>query len=226
MTEYNPKPDNQAEKLIGQLFGRLEAEADPTIARLRLERKLDAPRQPQVRTALKVLAFVTALLALGGWATTAPVAGWDDGQLITIEAPDSFVPAAYPYYAGLFANHAAELETVGAQSLIVDYKQGENGTYYFQLGIIGVNFSEANVWLREVMADTPELETRPYAITQPLLPYRVSVQEMVAFSLFGRTAAEERKVLAAWRTVGEYPQHIYLITETNDYAHRVSMLDY
>jgi len=76
------------------------------------------------------------------------------------------------------------------------------------------------------MAATPALSDRPYTITQPLLPYNVSVREMIAFTLFGDSSAEERKVVSAWRAAGERPQHIILIAKTSDYAKRVSMLRY
>jgi len=226
MTDFNTKPDCAAEHLIGGLFSRLEGECNPRATRLRLERRLDKPRQRRVGTAVKILAFVTGLLLLGGWASQAPVAGWDDGQLITIEAPDGFTPAAYPYWAALFANHAQALEEHGGQSLVLDYRLGQSDDYYLQLGIIGVNYSEANAWLRDVMAETPALSDRPYTITQPLVPYNVSVREMVAFALLGDSSAEERKVVSAWRAVGERPQHIFLIAKTSDYAKRVSMLEY
>lgn len=227
MTEFNNKPDSTAERLIGGLFDRLAGECDAPIVRLRLERQLrGGRRRDRLSLAVKLLAFTTGLLLLGGWASQAPVAGWDDGQLITIQAPDGFTPESYPYWAGLFANHALALEQHGGQSLVVDYRLGRDDTYYLQLGIIGVNYSAANSWLREVMAVTPALSDRPYTITQPLVPYNVSVREMVAFTLFGDSSAEERKVVSAWRAAGERPQHIFLIAKTSDYAKRVSMLEY
>lgn len=227
MNDFNTKPDSSAEKLIAGLFDRLERETDQPIVRARLERQLGiAPGRSRVGTAVKVLAFITGLLLLGSWASHAQVGGWDDGQMITVEAPDGFTPAAYPYWAGLFANHAKELQEHGAQSLVLDYKLGQDGTYFLQLGIIGVNYTEANSWLRDVMSATPELMDRQYSITQPLVPYNVSVREMIAFSFMGDTLAEERKVVAAWRAVGEQPQHIFLIAKTKDYARRVSMLNY
>jgi hypothetical protein len=226
MTDFNAKPDSAAENLIGGLFTRLAGECNPRAARLRLERRLAQPPRRRIGTTVKILAFATGLLLLGGWASQAPVRGWDDGQLITIEAPDGFTPASYPYWAGLFANHAQALEEHGAQSLVLDYRRGRNDDYYLQLGIIGVNYSQANAWLRNVMSQTPALSTRPYTITQPLVPYNVSVREMIAFALLGDSSAEERKVVAAWRAAGERPQHIYLIAKTSDYARRVSMLEY
>jgi len=227
MTEFNSKPDSTAERLIGGLFGRLEGECNLPVVRLRLERQLDGGRRRGgFSLAVKLLAFTTGLLLLSGWASQAQVAGWDDGQLITIQAPDGFTPASYPYWAGLFANHAQALEQHGGQSLVVDYRLGHDDLYYLQLGIIGVNYSEANSWLRDLMAETPALSDRPYTITQPLVPYNVSVQEMIAFALFGDSSAEERKVVSAWRAAGERPQHIFLIAKTSDYAKRVSMLEY
>lgn len=234
MSDFNTKPENNAERLIRGVFDRLAGEADPVIARLQLENTLSRrPRRRRVRTAIKVLAFITGLLVLGGWASGAPVIGWDDGQLITIEAPDSFIPASYPHWVGVFANHAEALEEHGGQSLIVDYRQGTDETYFLQLGIIGVSYSEANDWLRDVMRAVPELKGTPYTITQPLLPFRVSVREMVAFSLLGQTEAEERKVVEAWRAaeaqrqrvrMGRHAQ-IALIARTND-CRRVSMVGF
>ena len=227
MSNFDTKPDGTAEKLIAGLFDRLEHQTDQPIVRARLEHQLDhATRRSRVGTTIKILAFVTGLILLGSWASQAPVAGWDDGQMITVQAPDGFTPASYPYWAGLFANHADALEEHGGQSLVLDYKTGQDGTYFLQLGIIGVNYSEANTWLRDVMRATPELADRPYSITQPLVPYNVSVRAMIAFSLLGDTSAEERKVVSAWRAVGEQPQHIFLIAKTKDYARRVSMLNY
>jgi len=226
MTDFNAKPDTAAEALISGLFSRLEGECNPRAARLRLERRLHKPPRRRIGTAVKILAFATGLLLLGGWASQAPVSGWDDGQLITIEAPDGFTPASYPYWAGLFANHAQALEQYGAQSLVLDYRRGHNDEYYLQLGIIGINYSQANSWLRNVMAARPVLSDRPYTITQPLVPYNVSVREMIAFALLGDSAAEERKVISAWRAAGERPQHIYLIAKTSDYAKRVNLLEY
>lgn len=227
MSDFDTKPDGTAEKLIAGLFERLERETDEPIVRARLERQItNTPHRSRVGTAVKVLAFITGLLLLGGWASQASVTGWDDGQMITIQAPDGFTPTSYPYWAGVFANHAKSLQEHGAQSLVLDYKLGQDGKYFLQVGIIGVNYSEANAWLREVMATTPELMDRQYSITQPLVPYNVSVREMIAFSFMGDTLAEERKVIAAWRAVGEQPQHIFLIAKTKDYARRVSMLNY
>lgn len=227
MTKYNAKPDSAAERLIEGLFNRLEGECNEPAVRLRLERQLaGGKRRSRISTAVKLLAFATGLLLLGGWASQASVAGWDDGQLITIQAPDGFTPASYPYWAGLFANGAQALEQHGGQSLVVDYRLDQEGEYYLQLGIIGVNYSAANSWLRDVMAETPALRDRAYSITQPLVPYNVSVREMIAFALFGDSSAEERKVISAWRAAGERPQHIFLIAKTSDYAKRVSMLEY
>ncbi|GEM_PF-2526550 len=234
MSEFNTRPDNNAEQLIQSVFDRLTGQADPVIARLRLERSLERrPRRRRVSTAIKVLAFITGLLALGGWASGAPVIGWDDGQLITIQAPDSFVPAAYPHWVGVFANHAEALADHGGHSLIVDYRQGSDDSYFLQLGIIGVSYTEANDWLRDVMQRVPELNGTPYTITQPLLPFRVSVREMLAYSVLGRTEAEERKVVAAWRAAESQAQQvamgrhaqIALIARSND-CRRVSMVGF
>jgi len=127
MTEFNAKPDTAAERLIAGLFQRLEGECNEPAVRLRLERQMaGGGRRGRIGTAVKLLAFATGLLLLGGWASQAPVSGWDDGQLITVQAPDGFTPASYPYWAGLFANHARELEQHGGQSLVVDYRLGRD----------------------------------------------------------------------------------------------------
>jgi hypothetical protein len=225
MSEFNEKPDGVAEELISGVVRELAGRADPQIARLRLERRLkQAPRRSRMNTMIKVLAFFTGLILLGGWASQQSFAPWDDGQLITLKAPAEFVPAEYPRWTAVFANHAEELYNMGGHSLVVDYKELEDGGYYFQLGIIGISYSEANGWLRGVMADVPALSGTPYSITQPLLPYQLSVREMIAFDLFGDNLGEERKVVAAWRAAGERPSHIYLIAKSKDYPRRVSML--
>jgi hypothetical protein len=225
MSEFDIKPDGVAERLIAGVVRELSQRADPQIARLRLERRLkNAPRRSHVSTAVKVLAFFTGLILLGGWASQQSFAPWDDGQLITLKAPAEFVPAEYPRWTAVFANHTEKLYNMGGHSLVVDYKQLDDGDYYFQLGIIGISYSEANDWLRGVMADVPALSGTPYSVTQPLLPYQLSVREMIAFDLFGDNLGEERKVVAAWRAAGEWPSHIYLIAKSKDYPRRVSML--
>lgn len=227
MTEFNTKPVDTAEKLIGSVFGSLEREADPTIARLHFEHQLKR-RQPRrgTRTAIKVMAFLTGLILLAGWAGSQHVTPWDDGQLITFKAPADFEPSDYPHWMAIFANNSAELSDLGGHSLVVDYSRDASGCYYFQLGIIGISYTEANSWTRSVLSSVPDLEETQYAITQPLLPYRVSVREMVAFSLLGDSDSEERKVMEAWRAAGEQPRMIFLVANTKDYAGDVSSLIY
>jgi len=228
MTEFNTNPANQAEKLISDVFGALEHEADPTIARLRFENKLALRPKPRRRmnTTIKVLAFLTGLLLLASWAGSRNFSPWDDGQLITFRAPVDFVPSEYPHWMAIFANHSAELSDVGGHSLVVDYSQGRDGRYYFQLGIIGINYTEASSWVRKMLNDVPELNDESFTVTQPLLPYRVSVNEMIAFNLFGDTYSEEQKVMQAWRAAGEQPRVIFLVAKTKDYQGKVSELIY
>lgn len=222
-----------AERLIGEVFAGREREADPQIARLHLEHRLNSARQRRgavrqqrlVRTSLKVTAFLLGLLILGGWASNLELPAWDDGQRITLRLPADFVPAAYPHWVAIFANHATELAGSGGHSLVVDYKSNADGSYSLELGLLGVDYSHANEWLRGVMEEVAELEGTPYAITQPLVPYRVSVREMLAFRLLGHSEAVERNVVRAWLATGDKPRHIYLIAQPKDYAKRISMLD-
>lgn len=223
------QPESRAEELVWQVFRSREQEADVPIARLRLERQLaSAPARqtrPRVRPLIKAAAFMVALLIIGGWATTLPVAGWDDGQQITVLMPDSFVPASYPYWVAVFSSRSEELGDTGAHSIVVDYKVGEQGEYYLQIGILGTNYSEANEWLRQVMGDIPELAGRPYTITQPLVPYRATVRDMLAHSLLGNTEQLEENVVRAWLSNGTEPQHVYVVSRTVDYAKRVAPLE-
>lgn len=225
MTQQN---ESTAERLIDHVFTGREREADPAIAQLRFERMLSQqPRKPRVRPILKVAAFFTALLVLGGWATTLPIASWDDGQQITIAMPENFTSASYPYWVAVFANRADKLGLGEAHSLVVDYKVDPNGAYYLQLGVLGADYTKANEWVRDVMADMPELADRPYSITQPLVPYRCTVSDMLAYRVLGRSDVLERDVVQAWLASGEeLPRHVYIISRTSEYAKRVSKMDY
>lgn len=219
MASNRQQPADNAENLIGNVFARLEAEADPQMARLHLENQLkqQAPRQRpspfRLRLGYRLALYAVALFLVLGWASQQEVASWDDGQLITLAAPAAFQPSAYPHYVGMIANHAAELHDVGGHSLIVDFEQGQDGRYYIQLGIIGINYTQANSWLRDLMEAEPEFAERPYAITQPLLSFGVTAQEKIAFDLLGKNYLEEYKVMKAWRTAGEQPRMIYLIAD-------------
>lgn len=227
MTDYNGKPDSAAERLIGDVFATLEREADPTIARLHLEKRLaNRVKPPRVRTGFTVLAFLAALLVFAGWAGNQSITPWDDGQLITFKAPVDFAPSDYPHWMAIFANHSAALAESGGHSLVVDYSRDAAGRFYFQLGIIGLSYTEANSWIRDVFAGVPELEDAQYAITQPILPYRVSVREMIAINLFGDAYAKERRVMDAWRAAGEQPRVIFLVAKTKDHQGDVSSLIY
>jgi len=233
MTTFDRNPSSSAERLVTEVFAGRAAEADVPMARLHLETRFRTAREQRrgqqqqrlVRTSIKVAAFVTALFVLGGWASGLELPSWDDGQRITLQLPADFVPAAYPHWVAIFANHAAELGKSGGHSLVVDYKIGSDNSYYLELGLLGVDYSRANEWVRSVMSDVPELSGTPYAITQPLVPYRVSVREMVAFRLFGHSESVERNVVRAWLATGDRPRHIYLIAQPKDYAKRVSALD-
>jgi hypothetical protein len=79
------------------------------------------------------------------------------------------------------------------------------------------------------MARVPDLRGTPYGITQPMLPYRITVGDMLAFRL-GSNEAVERNVLRAWKAIGETPSDrrgfLYLIARPTDYAKRVSLVDY
>lgn len=230
MTKYDSAPDSLAEKLISTVFAGREREADPVIARLRLERALamQPVRRPLVRNTIKVAAFLLGLVLLGSWASGLSVQAWDDGQQITLQLPAEFTPGAYPFWVAIFANNARSLSEQGGHSLVVDYFQGRDSSYYLQLGLLGIDYSKANEWLRQVMTAVPELHGIPYAITQPLVPYRVTIGDMLAYRL-GDGNDEERSVVQAWAAAGQYPtstSFIYLIARPKDYQKRVSVLDY
>lgn len=226
MTEFDARPHNAAEKLISDVFASRAAEADSQIARLRLENRLRRREvRPRVRNWLKAAAVVTALVVLGGWASGLPLPSYGDAQQITIAMPDSFSPGSYPRWVAIFANQSASLQAAGGHSLVVDYVQDEDGQYYLKLGIIGIGYTEANEWIRDVMSKVPEIDGEPYALTQPLVPYTITVREMIAYSL-GSTEAVERNVARAWLESGSSPKHIYLITRPKEYAERVSNVLY
>lgn len=226
MSKYDPRPQSAAEKMIAAVFAGRAAEADTQVARLRLDNQLKRrEHRPRVRNWIKAAAIVTALALLGSWASGLPLPTYGDAQQITIEMPNSFSPASYPHWVAVFANHASSLQQAGGNSLVVDYVQGKDGKYYLKLGILGIGYTEGNEWIRQVMADVPELSGKPYALTQPLVPYTVSVRDMIAYSL-GSTEAVERNVALAWLQSGSNPKHIYLISRPKDYAERVSNVLY
>jgi hypothetical protein len=226
MNNYDPQPQNAAERVISDVFGTRMAETDSQVARLRLDNQLKRrEHRPRVRNWLKAAAFVTALVLLGGWASGLPLPAYGDAQQITIAMPDTFSPASYPRWVAIFANHSESLKEAGGHSLVVDYVQGPGSEYYLKLGIIGIGYSEANEWIRGVMADVPEIDGTPYALTQPLVPYTVTVRDMIAYSL-GSTEAVERNVALAWLESGSNPKHIFLISRPKEYAERVSNVLY
>jgi len=246
MSSVNYRPVNDAELLISSVFTQLEGSADAQIAELRYENQLrrfvederlrggsyqtrgpgNFGRRPQshMRPAFKLVAFVAALLLLGSWAGNIEIAGWDDGQQITVALPQGS-QHDYMHWVALFANRSKELAAFGGQSLIVDYVPVPEGGYNLQLSVLGVDCSTANEWFRSVQAKTPELHGASYAITQPQVSYAVTVKEMLAYAL-GRPDAIERRVVSAWTLCNEPPTRngvIYLITGEHDPT-RASML--
>lgn len=249
MPDFNPRPQGAAEELIHEVFKGRVAGADPQIARLRLARKLNesarsgAALRPSLRFALHLMAGLFALLVFGGWASSLTLKPWDDAQQVTLALPEGWDPAEYPHVTGLMRKYSEPLYRMGAHSLIVDYKRGRDGAYYLQLGILGVNYQQANDWTRIVLGSEPELATHGYSITQPLVPYAVTVGDMLAFRLTGDNTAVEANVVAAWQSkvdsgvasqAGSPRSHgrtadtarVYLITRDTDYARRISMIDY
>ncbi len=231
MKDFNNKPESQAEKMIWEVFAGREQEAESKFSRLRLENSLRAevrrPVSPGMNVFVKVSAFMCALLIFGGWAGNLSVPSYDDGQQIIIELPDNWVAAEYPYWVGVFSNHADELLEHGGHSLVVDYSQNEDGSYFLELGLIGVDYQQANEWIRSVMESEPEVQGL-YSMTQPMVRYRVRVADMIAFRL-GSSEAVERNVVRAWLSDGNEalaPRHVYLIAQPKDYARRVSMIDF
>jgi hypothetical protein len=229
MTDFNSKPEVAAEKVLHELFSALEVQADAGMARLHLENRLRQGRPGLgVRLGFRLAAAMAALVLLAGWAVNLPLPGWEDGQQISIQLPDGFTPAEYPHWVARIAKHSNSLARHGGHSLVVDYRIDDEAGYVLQLSILGINYSEANEWTRDMIASVPELQHRPYAITQPLLSYQASIREMLAFKL-GATRSVQRNVIRAWRTSGEGPTRngmIYLIAQPEDYAHRVSMVEY
>lgn len=233
MSNFNAKPHSGAERLLEQLFRDLEREADVQVARLRLENQLrrasQRPRSPfSMRPRFKAALVLTMLALAASWAGSLPVAGWDDGQRITIELPGGFEPAGYPRWVATFANHSDKLSAAGGHSLVVDYYGDGRGTYYVQLNVLGIDYGKANDWVRSVMDAVPELKGAPYAITQPLVPYKQNIAEMLAYRL-GPVESLERSVVDAWRTAGEMPSRdsfIYIIARPDQDARRVSMVEY
>jgi hypothetical protein len=226
MSNYDPRPQSAAEKMIAEVFAGRAAEADTQVARLRLDNQLKRrEHRPRVRNWLKAAAVVTSLALLGSWASGLPLPTYGDAQQITIEMPDSFTPASYPHWVAVFANHAKSLQEAGGNSLVVDYVQGRDSKYYLKLGILGIGYAEGNEWIRDVMRAEPELAGKPYALTQPLVPYTFTVRDMIAYSL-GSTEAVERNVARAWLETGSHPKHIFLISRPKEYAERVSNVLY
>jgi hypothetical protein len=242
MNDFNPRPDGPAEELIAEVFAARVADADPNMARLRLERKLrmsasaaasDRPTRPSLRYGLVSMLAVVALVVFGGWATNITVKPWDDAQQVTMPLAPDWTPSDYPRLVGRLGHYSDELYQAGATSLIVDYKREGEG-YALQLGLLGVDYGTANDWTRHVLREVPELAGSGYSITQPIVPYAVTVGDMLAFSLTGHSAAVQRNVVSAWqRRVtanggGRTSNNamVFLITRDKDYARRVGMVEY
>jgi hypothetical protein len=235
MNEFDPKSGTPAERLIGEVFDKLAGEADCELARTRLGYKLERMARPRqrrhhmsLRLGFKLAMYITALALLGSWAVSLPVAGWDDGQQITIELPETFVAASYPHVVAIFANHSQDLASRGGHSLVVDYFQGTDDRFYIRLNILGISCSDANEWIRGVMKKVPQLRKSPYTVTQPLVPYQKSVRDMLAYSV-APLETVEKSVVEAWRAAGDEPgKHgfVYIIARPERYARRVSMVEY
>ena len=215
MSNFEKNDRSRAELLIDSVFRGREAEADTTIARLRLGHRLDSVRPaPRLRNSIKVMAVLTGLLLLGSWASGLPVHSMDDAQQITLMLPGEWSIDQYNYYTALFANRSNELKELGGHSLVVDALSDAQGKYYLQLGILGINYTEANEWIRQVMIREPELVGSAYSITQPMVPYSLTVRDMLAFKL-GSTIPIESNVVRAWYSVDKHPSHIYLISRAD-----------
>jgi hypothetical protein len=238
MPEYDARPQGPAEELIAGVFRGRVADADPQMARLRLERQLSRgaarPARPALRATFAVAICVCALFVFGGWAADITLAPWDDAQQVTVALPADWTSASYPRLVGMMRKESDALYAAGGNSLIVDYRRGQAGGYFLQLGIMGVNYQAANDWVRTVLADVPELRGQSYSITQPIVPFRITVGDMLAFRLAGHTTAVERNVVSAWqRRVEAGPDNgrtsrnavVYLIARDKDYARRVSMVE-
>jgi hypothetical protein len=227
------KPQSGGERLLHQLFRDLEHEADAQIARQRyanlLRQSTRAARHPlHMRGGFKAALVTAALALMGSWAGNIPVVGWDDGQQITIELPNQFEPASYPRWVATFANHGSKLGAAGGHSLVVDYFSNGDRAYYIRLNVLGINYGAANDWVRSVTSEVPELSGARYAITQPLVPFRKSITEMLAYRL-GPVDNIERSVVDAWRAAGEMPSRnsfVYIIARPDQDARRVSMVEY
>jgi hypothetical protein len=251
MPENLSAPCGPAEELIGEVFRGRVADADPQMARLRLERQLArtaAPRpalRPALRFALQLTLSLVALAVFGGWASNITIKPWDDAQQVTLALPADWTPSDYPRLVGVLCHHGAQLYSQGGHSMIVDYKLDEQGGYYLQLGLLGVDYQTANDWVRGLLRTDPELGEHGYSITQPLVPYAVSVGDMLAFRLAGHSTAVESNVVEAWqqRSDGELTAsaprtspantrlasrnaRIYMITRDKDYARRTSMVEF
>lgn len=250
MSNVNYRPVNEAEALVHGVFSQLEGQADPQIAQLRFENQLkrfvaeekqksgagfqtrrgaEGPRHSRpLRPVFLVLATLVAGLLLASAAGDITVAGWDDGQQISVELPKTFSDSDYMHYVALFANRSKSLAAFGGHSLVVDTVPGADGGRLLQLSVLGVDASTANQWFRSVLEETPELQGARYQLTQPQVSYEITVGEMLAYRL-GQTDPVERRVVSAWTLLGEPPSPkgmIYLIAghDGEQYPRRLSML--
>ncbi|MCB1221796.1 MAG: hypothetical protein H7A35_07960 [Planctomycetales bacterium] len=231
--EFNKNPQSEAEKLIFGVFERLEKEVDPQISRLHLENMLkqEPRRRPQgsMRLGFRLAVLVMALAAVGAWSSTLTLAPYDDAQQINIQLPADFQPVNYPHVLGIISKYTPELAEHGGHSLVVDYYENEYGRYTMQLGIIGVDYSEANSWFRSVMEREEWMQDCYYSYDQPLIPYRVKVRDMIAYRM-GDKSAIERNVVRAWQETqwldkgAVNPSDITLIGREKDYMKKASMV--
>src|SRR5437762_2504680 len=102
---YDGRPQGPAEELIASVFQGRMTDADPQVARLRLERQLrgvhTAGHRPALRTAYAIAISVCALFVLGGWATAITLKPWDDAQQVTIQLPAAWTATNYPRLVGM-----------------------------------------------------------------------------------------------------------------------------
>src|SRR5690606_30075561 len=174
--DFNRNPQNEAERLIFGVCHSLAREVDPQIARQQmanmLKHKKEPKRQGRMRIGFRLAALAAALLAIGAWSSTLELAPYDDAQQINIQMPADFQPVNYPHVLGIISKYTPELAQYGGHSLVVDYYENEYGRYTMQLGIIGVDYSEANSWFRSVMEREEWMQDCYYSYDQPLIPYR------------------------------------------------------
>ncbi|MEZ5339473.1 MAG: hypothetical protein R3F46_14585 [bacterium] len=232
--DFNRNPQSEAERLIFGVFGQLEQEVDPQVTRLQLENRLrrgPAPRRhpAHMRLGFRLAVLLAALVAIGAWSSGLELRPYDDAQQINLQLPADFQPVNYPHLLGILSKYSTELAEHGGHSLVVDYYENEYGRYTMQLGIIGVDYSEANSWFRSMMEREEWMQDCYYSFDQPLIPYRVRVRDMLAYR-FGDREVIERNVVRAWQETqwldkgAVNPSDITLIGREKDYMRKASMV--